>query len=467
MRRFHLGLFASASIAFVVLPVVGCEDSSSSSGGPVLPDGGGDFETGPLPDGAGPVEAQAEAAPTGISVTVLDGVTPKADVRVIFHDESGTVMSDLKTDATGKVSAGTAPSMVTVLAQAPNMNGGGPRVLTYTGVTGGDVLTVRLPQEESVTADASYSVSFAAPFGGANGYEARVSSCSQFAASVTAPIVLQLFADCLGPTNAVLGVAMNGSDAIAYGFLKNVARPPAGPAVAVGPITLAAKGTLSVTATNRPGVPGGVNVVSLVGGTTFYTGNASGSLATNDVTVPYAVGFADAIQSYVDSRGPSGNTSVAIVRREAAPAGATAAISFDFATALPLLSTYDVDTTTPARPVVGFTTTAPQTAADAGVVGVRWTVTGGGATTGYWTVLTPPGVASVKLPALPADATFFTPTNPAYDIVGFVEATQISGYAAAKALPLTPNAGAPILDQLSTALPTNGTVRLSLMSEYD
>ncbi|MBX3188095.1 MAG: hypothetical protein KF819_13820 [Labilithrix sp.] len=462
----HLRFLALAA-PVVILPLVACEDDGGGSSGVFEVPETGTFEAGPVPEAGPPSEAAPDVVvPSGVTVTVLDGTTPKADVRVLFHDTTGAITGDQKTNATGRVVAATAPAMVTVLTLAPAQFGTGPSPVTYVGVADGDNLVVKLPRfENEVPAEGSYTVSLAAPFDGAIGYYVNAGTCGASVGDPAQPTVVPLYPYCVGATNAVLVSAEGEVNTLAFAFAKNVAKPVGATNVNVGPLTFAARGTATITATNLPAnTSRSTSFNALANGVAFSTGSGIGLLNESGVAYPHAIGFADAIQTSVAaaefSEGPGGSTRV-IVRREATPAGANPTFAYDLATLLPALTGVTVSQATPSRPDVTWTSASALTGADAGAIELSWSLGGQGAASARWTFIVPPGTTTIKVPAVPADAPDFVPSEAQVRFFGFVESTLLPNYAAVKALPIDPVSGGPIRELADMPLPANGTVRLT------
>lgn len=483
MRQLRLLALLGPALLLIV-PVVACEDSSSSSpqftfeAGPGF-EAGPPAEAGPIPDG-GEVDAAdvfVPPAPKGVHVTVIDGVLPKADVRVISQDATGAVIAEAKTDATGKLTIATAPSMVTVLVTSNSA----PTPVSYLGVADGDNLLVRLPPSlaSQPSPVGQYTVSFtpgvqgqslnATVFvGGSNGCTGSSND------TMTTPAGVTLFSTCLGAANAILAVGMNGSSIVdGFAFKKGVA-PPASPQVpvAVDLPAWTAPGATTLTATNLPSVAAATlgNLYMIANGASFSAGTGAGSFAgglNGGLTFATATGFAEAYQSVVHSTDDAAaRVDTAFIRREATAAPASVTLpNFDFTNALPYITAAAVDVTTAARPIVTLTSDKPLTAADGGVVVLTWSTASATApVTATWTFVVPASAAATfKAPALPVDtdALTFTPTGPVnVERAAFFEATQLPGYKETKSLPIVPRATPDLLDT-QLPLPVDGTVRLT------
>lgn len=471
MRKLPLLALAAPSL---FLALAACEGSDSGGATPFTVPESGVFETGTsdsaLPDGGVADSALADTfvAPLGVTVTVADAVGPKNNVRVIFHDAAGAVIGETTTDATGKAKVATAPSMVTVL-YAPDASRATP--VTFTGVADGDNLVVapRLPFNEAPVF-ATFSVSFTdgAAIANANFFQVRAGMgfCGNSTNDKAAVVPVGMYAECLAAKNAVLVEASNGGGLLAFGFAKDIVKPAMGATTNVPPLAFTAPGSRQITASNLPAAQALLKrnqLHAIVGTQGFELGNATGTIDTaGGVTYKAATGFADAYQVVVAVEShQSSNSETAIIRREAAAAAADATLAnVDFNTALPLITTATVAAPTLARPDVTITPAAALTGADAGVVRLGWydfeTNKGGS-----WTFVVPANVTTFKAPALPANASAFTPAiAPNIESAAYFDASLVPSYAAAKLLPLVPDADIELADA-SRPLPAAGTVRVT------
>jgi hypothetical protein len=465
MRNLRLlGLLAP-----VLLLAVACEDSSSSSGGVFNPEAGPGFDGGGLPE-AGPIpvaDAGIDApppTPKGVTVTVLDALVGKKDVRVIFHDATGAVTGEKLTDATGKASIAPAPSAITVLAQRTSAV---PTNVTYFGVAEGDNLIVALPEIATEgPAIGQYSVSFTQGglLTGANSTNVVVGGgCSGGTQDPTQPTAVGLFPYCVAAKNAVLGSASANGTLLGFGFAKDVAKPALNATAPVGPLTpLKAPGQTNVTVTNANDINPFAELYAIANGQMFFAQGGGGATTGAGAKFITATDFADAYQTVV--RGSAQNafsSEVGFIRREATTAPDSLTLGFDFANALPKVTDVTTASPTVGRPDVTLTSAASLATSDGGAVTLRWTTaTNNG---GSWTFVLPgpAAAASFKAPALPADATVFVPTRSVFvDGAVFFEATQIPSYTETKKLPIVAGGGLDLLDW-TRPLPVNGTVRLT------
>ena len=463
----------------LVLLVYACEDSSTPPEGiaPTFDAGQGGFDAGPLPDGAvpdafAPDATDGPAPPKGISVTVRRGPSPQADVRVLLHDAAGAITAELKTDAAGKVTAATAPSMVTILSEPGALLRKGPPAgaLTYLGVADGDQLVVQVPEllTEPLPVG-TYSVTTQGNFEGGVSYELTARGrCSAYGNDATNPFSIALYGHCIGQTVAVLATAYGeGGDIVAFAFKKGNAPPALNQTANVALPAWAAPGSLLLTASNVPAQLAAAveDVTSIADGAPFYMGTGSGSLDDGGVTVPVPTGFAEAYQAAVVARTTAiGTRGMTGFVRRAAPA---ASIAFDFAQALPLVTGATVTPGSPGRPDVAWTTAAP-IASDGGLVTLGWTVTDGETTRSRaWRFVVPPGTSSFKVPALPPEdaglPAFTLGADAAVASVEQLESELLPSYAALKALPLPTDADLEGV-HVYAPLPANGNLRVTSWS---
>ncbi|MBS2017362.1 MAG: hypothetical protein JST00_31045 [Deltaproteobacteria bacterium] len=475
MRRFRYALLA---VPFVLPVFVACEENSnntSSSGGFTVPEGGG-FEAGPEQDSGPFQEASTDAPidnfvpPKGAKVTVTKSGTPQKDVRVIAHDATGAITSEVKTDATGVASFAAAPNMITVLTR---IQGSSPAALTYLGVADGDVMNVAIPDFFGEPPPFAQFTTSANAFVGASSYSFNVSdNCSGFTNTAGTTTTINLYTNCLGAQNAVLGTAYDGEGfPIGFGFLKNQAKPAMGATVALPAISFTARGTLTQTASNIPAnTYTDAELASIANGFGYYTGNRSGSLSGGGVTYPIATGFADAYQSLVVATSDNGPISArAILRRDASNNTATQTLAFDFATALPAITNGVVSGAVPSRPDVTLTAAASLAATDGGIVRLRWNLAQGVIPQSGWSFVVPPGTTTLKVPALPTDtdaAAFLPQAGATVRDAMFLESTLLPGYSQLKTLPINSDGEPPVGISNGTPLPANGTVKATVYNRY-
>jgi len=466
----HVALPLLALPLLALSQVAACDDGGSSSGGDFTLDGGGGFETGPQPDGsvAPPDDAGTDAPVTGsgVTVTVLKGTKPVNGARVLFHDASGALTSELDTDVTGKVTSATVPNMVTVIG-FEGATGGAMSLVTWVDVAAGDSMVALVPPDEDVSEPIGYYSMVYPTYAGATTYEAQATrSCVEGQAAPPGTILLPIYAYCTGATAGTILMRGNGTGTPGYTFVKGVAKPSGGATVtapAFPSFTTGAAVTLRSTNLAGPDITGDYTLVS--DGQVFYPGNPSGTVNGAGQLWPSPIGFADAVQSITLSEEfpPAGDAYIltrGFVRREAAPTAA-ATITHDFANALSKIATFDLvpDAAAPARPTLQWTTTGALTGHDGGAVRMIWSTPGEFTSYHRWTFVVPPGKTSVKAPVLPTLLQTVVPgANAESDIAVFFDASLITTYTQVKALPMPTSGDLELLD-VYKPLPANGEVR--------
>jgi hypothetical protein len=159
--------------------------------------------------------------------------------------------------------------------------------------------------------------------------------------------------------------------------------------------------------------------------------NGWGEYEGTTVTYPVAPGFADAYQASVAFEESGRERRLA---KRVAPG--TPNVDLDYTAMLPEIEDTNLVTTNPQRPVVSWSSTAPLTATDGGLVHVRFS--GPQERTYAWTFVVPGNATTVTAPAMPAEAEEFLPPGPdsgeqaSFRIprVIFVEGDAIPSYAA-------------------------------------
>jgi hypothetical protein len=461
MRALNTLLLCLPLVAFVYA----CEDDGGGGASGGFDGGAGvGFEAGPptTPD-AGPSDAAvpSEASVEGIVVVVREGGKPIADVSVLFHDASGAVTAELKTDAAGRVASKDVPSMVTVsraIFEGPGA------LLTYLGVEKGDVLNVELGGGPPVnqTSVGSYDVSFTAPaLPNTGGYEVHVNGdCIGGSDGSPSLLNVPLFPSCVRQSNLLYGVAKTSlGQTLGFAFNKGEPAPAANQTRAVQLPVWAAPQTTLVKATNAPvGTELGASFAVVTEGAVFVADDGTGSLGEGGVTYRWAQGFPDATSVRVKA---DANGSSRWLARRAAP---TATADFDFASALPQITA--VEATGAPRADVKITAAGSLASTDGGFVTLDWSRLDNNENflRFRWTFVVPPATTTFKVPALPAALGGLAPSGTSTSAAaGFFESDGVPGYAQTRTLP-TPLFGAPPqVDDGSEALPVNGTLRATLL----
>lgn len=473
MRKlFLLGPVLATAVVFAA-----CEDSSSSAPEIGNPEGGS-FEGGGPSEGGSPVDSSTDAADAAaaksVTVTVVRGAAPAANVNVVFHDAAGAVLETKATGPDGKAtsSAGVTPVMASALLGAGNRR----RIITWTAVEIGDELFAN--DIGAFGSSGTYEVALQGTFsdGGATAATASIGTCAGDAAGVA--VTIDLEPECVRATNAVLARATSGASnetLRAYAFVKGKAPPPAdagAASTAIGPWLLATEAI--VTPKNKGAVGSGSLELGFyqIADTLPFPSEfgAFPDRITGAIAYKVAPGFADAYQAAFRIRqlsapgAPTGATLT--VGKRYAPA---AAVDIDLATVLPALNAVFLDEADKKRPKVSWTTAAGASlaATDGGSVAIEWqdnrTQNRG------WTFVVAPGSSSVAAPAMPALAAEWVPalasdagaaSNLSRPEVTFVESDLLASYAAfrrdiGRIIPLRYGRQR----DATAVLPANGTIR--------
>lgn len=458
----------SLPLLFLVVPVAAftyaCEDDGGGGATGSFDAGTGQFEAG-APFDAGPVSDAAppnEAAATGLVVNTKQLGKPIANVTVLFHDASGAVTGQTKSDASGVAKADKAPPMITVVAD--DTVRGGKSLLTYLGVVDGDVLNVEVPATPgNQTPVGTYNVSFTGALPNATGIDVVLNGgCSASGAGNATTVDLPVFEPCKRANNVLLAA---GTDPTGYpaqiAFKKGEAAPPLNGNQAVTLPQWVTPQTVTVTAANAPPAAFLSSAFSAIAdGAPFVIGQKKGALTDGGDVYAYAAGFPDAVSALV--RAQQGNATQLLVKRSAV----AATMPFDLATALPLVTAVDAagttrpDITVTAVPAAGLATT------DGGMIALYWTTGTTNVQTNTWSFVVPPGTATVKVPALPTELADLAPPATATKAAGYFESDLVPGYTQFKQSILPVSGPPPAFDDRAT-LPTNGTARVTLWNNFD
>ena len=423
--RKYLFFFGPASV-LALGALVACESDPPGGGStPELDSGLPDSNPPPHTDGGGGPDATPDAPEVpGVNVTVFGYGGPKAGVRVVFHDATGAVMETKLTGPDGKAKhIGETPAMASALLSF----GESRRIVTWTGVELGDDLQVLDREEDDHIG--MYSITLPGePDGGANTYTVE-SECDRNLAYGTAA-ELPLYRSCTRPKNAVLATALSRGDLRGYAFKKGNAAVTDG---GTGAFTLGAWVTptpFTVDVTNLP--PETFYEASLLevadgAGFRNYESNQEGATITYGV----APGFADAYQASISFADSGRDRRVA---KRVAPG--TPSTTLDYDAILPEIEGAELDATNPQRPIVSWTSAAPLTTTDGGVIHVRFD--GPQERTFAWTFVVPGNATTVTAPAMPPEAESFLPPAPDSGTetyfylprVMFIEGDAIPSYAA-------------------------------------
>ncbi|MBS2019707.1 MAG: hypothetical protein JST00_42990 [Deltaproteobacteria bacterium] len=476
MRTMRALLPASVVLTLASTPLlaVGCSDSDS--GGSTPPP----VATVPTstPDGGEPPDATATdsstdsgTGATGVTVTTVRYGKPVPNVRVIFHDSAGKPIADLKTDASGKLAAATAPAQVTVIGRGDDASQAA-MLVTYTAVAAGDNLVVDLQPAETLSPPRG-RFSTTVPLN--MDVFAHRADVTRFCRGggpfpLTDPSIVNLKELCLGAKNTILVEGRSDvGETVAYTWKKGLSAPSAGQTENVTVDEPWSTGQVfALQAINAPAV-GAVS-----GRTIVISDGASFAIRSNPLSlggvtalggeprrVP-PVAFAPTVQAAVfaeiDKDAVSPKT-VGVLKRE--PLGASMVL--DLATALPQLLTANASGGS-AGLKASWTSAAPLTGSDGGWVKLLFYVSPDPDRSVYydWTFVVPPSATSVSAPTLPADAAVEYPPAVAVKIA-FAESTLLPSYKELKSVPVFPSRLTPTID-LGEPLPADGTVRFTIIN---
>lgn len=368
--------------------------SDSSSG----TDAGGGTDSGGGSDSGG-------GTTTTVSVYVVSAFGgARQGVSVVFSDATGALIETKTTGIDGRAtsSQGTTPSMVTALL---GKGGNYPELLTWTQVEAGDELHAIDP-EDAITLG-TYSLALPGAYNGASTYAVSLGECGN--SGTTTTIGLGVLTACSGALNAPLVAASNGSGVLAYSWKKSVPPPAGGMTTNVTGLTSwSAAATFTVTVQNKPtnGVAGArllqiANDVATPNQTAFLFDQS------NQATFDVPSGYADAFQASASAPGAAVGTLRRMVSRVA---GSATGSTFDFAQALPELSSVVLDETDRQRPRVSWTSVASMAGTDGGFIRMSYDLPSEDNV--RWTIIVPPGGTSgtAKGPVIPpAQASGFLP----------------------------------------------------------
>lgn len=436
-----------------------CSDDGGAATSP-QPDAG-EIAPPPQPDADVLVEAGVDA---GAPVTVQVLGPNKEGVRVVFHDATGAVLETKLTDPDGQAKSTTTstPAMVTALLG----RGGVLDLVTWTAVEPGDVLGAA-DEPADPAAIGSLDVTFPGNLMGGPPpaeYQAALGSCVAGQASGATVLSLPILPACATAAPAVLGRAIDGNDAVLkYATAKPAASPPADGGAAA--VTLGAwTDPVSVTLTGT-NLPTGLVTAqwSDITGALLFTHPADRELTSGQAVFEAPpVGFADAIQPSMIAEldAPAGARKT--MTKRVAP---TTAVAFDFATALPTITGATLVATDPVRPEISWTSSTSLATADGGVVRVGFF--DDRAPSFRWSFVVPPGATSVKAPALPPEASDWSPrvgdAGSSFDLpeITFVEADAFASAATFRSAAAVLIPAASAAPDTGFALSQDGAVRIT------
>ena len=453
---------------FALLGLIECSPSPAQ----LPPDGG------QLP----PFDASAtaiDAGPLPVTVTVFAGGAPEPGVLVAFQDATGAVLGSSKTDPKGTTSrVVTAGSQVSVMLGTPGS--GSLALYTYVGVEPGDALSVVDPGSYG-SASATLTALPPGPPPAASYFEAYAGSCGTYVPQL--PATMSLSPGCVGPGGKFpLLVLARGTapSSLAYAFAKDNALAP--PDAGTTTLSLSGKwstqvGTWTIDAVDVPSSAGSVNAAFGEIANEVSYAQLSAPATAPDAGAPSSFethpGYADSVQSEVNVTFPTGNftdTEIAAIATRTAPPALDGQATIDLAQLLPAITGASVDfVSDPPRPTVSWKTAGSLASADGTFVSFQWVqLQDGGAAAAVitWQLVVPASATNVHVPALPPEASAWTPSGAQPGGPPTVVTVDgLSGYARlrnlAAALPppnLLVNAQGPYVPPLRK----DGTVRLTL-----
>ncbi len=432
------------------------------------------------PEAATPETSVPDAAPTTVTVVVVNDHGPEQGATVVFQDATGNVVTTAITDASGKatqlVAAG---SQVTAVLGTPQ----NIELVTIEGVMPGDVLTAH-DATDTTFASGQVSIDAVPDAGtppGTTNYQINIGRCSDNVSAL--PVQTSLSPDCeRNGTFPVLVQAMDDDDIGTLGYTYQTGNTfPLDGGVAHVSLSGAWSTSLpsqSISVTNFPDP----NLTGFLGYSEIANGVASGTptYVNSDeeggasATFPVHPGYATSVQNEANVSGLRGGAiAVSAIAARTAPSPDGGAASFDLSTLLPLLDAVTIDSSQPGQPTVSWVTEAGSLAAANGtVVELAWSGTNdGGDVQGTWTIIAPPTATSVHAPALPASLAAWAPsadaafTFPANVIV--VQGSFLPDYAQLRALFSTlPPTSSLLYENFNVGgvvppLPVDGTLRLT------
>ncbi|HVJ90108.1 MAG TPA: hypothetical protein VM580_09920 [Labilithrix sp.] len=392
MRRFTVlaGPLALAALVFA------CENDDGTGAGPtfVLPESGA-FDSS-LPD-SGTLDVVAPPQALTVVVTSFIGAAV-ADVPVVFHDATGAVLETKTTGADGKAvsTPSAALAMATVVfAKNPTRR----ELLTWTGVSGGDVLPVVAPSDDPI---AEVEITIPGSFDGTDGptfnYYAKVGGCDAYSATAVEPITVSLYPHCYTGAGAVLVAGSNTKDIIvAHTLKKSIPVPDGGVMTVTTEEWTSPPADVTVSVTNTSDTSGRAFFSQIANQTAFVDSKPLDGTQTSfpAVSGAFVDGYNAAISFNVDF------LRTRVIGKRVAPTSTT--IELDAAQLPPELTDASVDATSLTRPVA--TWTGNMSGMKGGLVRLSWVDSSFEVRTN-WSVVVPANEAetgSITVPELPAN----------------------------------------------------------------
>lgn len=479
MKRAAAVCVSSMICVVSAAPFVACDTSSSNA-----PAGGGGTDasfnvpetSAPPPndaavDGLTPVDGGEDAAPNDSATVVVtkDGA-PDPGVTVVFQSGAGDVLATVVSGADGKAASTVAAgAQITVALGAVNNR----QLITYVGVKPGDVLEV----VEKTSRALAVTIAPNNPGGGIS-IAAGNFDCSTNAATSGSPVGINLLPECItGPVFPVVGNLRFNLQSY-FSFKKDVTPAASGTTTVSGMSSWAVGTAYTLNVTNAPDLTGVQAALGHIANNQSFAVAPETNLAlvagAGAAQFVVATGYADAYQADIQFVNfPGGYHRVQSFSKRFAAAAASPQTVDLTAGVLPALLTVVADTTSPARPMLGWTASAALTAADSGVVTASYTqpIAGGGTEEVEWTFIVPPDAMNVTAPALPASLAAFAPSAASTmhtPTVAFFESDLIPSYdfvrAHAAELGLTRVPIGIFSTATIPALPAAGTLRITALA---
>jgi hypothetical protein len=452
------------------------------------PDGSGSDGSTPVADLDAGHDA-ADAGETGtVQVIVLSTDVPEQGVTLVFSDATGALVTTAVTDAQGSVvQAIAAGAQVTALLATREA----PDLVTVTGVKPGDVLKFHDGPFPSLRGTAAVTFTkLAQADASVVDYTLTSGVCAADTGGPAGTFDYPMSGTCMNAEGqfSVLAEAFGSDGPIAWESGKGTLNAdPTG--LSKVDLTAATWSTTYGTETaTLLDVPDGANPWMTVfeyaaSDSATAVGYFSSSTTTTSLdggvesTFPIHPGFGDFNQVEVDVpiAGADGLSTFVIADRVTAttPAAPSASDAIDLEDALPAFTSETLDATNPVRPTFAWTSASSPSAAAAIIVEAYWSDPfddAGDLRYGTWTLVVPPGQASIVLPQIPSASGFGPNAGATWPGGNSIAAVNADAYPTYDSIRAAAADFGPLLFNLSTTtatlppLPANGRARLS---EYE
>ena len=402
------------------------------------------------PSGGDDVPGDGPAPPGPVSLTLRADGQPVANVDILFHDASGTLLSTTKSNSLGQANANLpGGAMVTVIINQTDAIEAGFRLYTIVGVQPNDVIEIG-DAFDRYALIGDVKVTLPGAFAGATKYQVR-HGCTTTDLINPADVTIESHYLACSPNNrgAVLAVALDtDGNRLAYGLVTDIVLSASTPANVTVPAWITTYDTVNVDVRNTPAGASELFVtLEALWGTAGYDGHRDSTGDVNPSTIfalERPTGFSNAQDLVVSAKFGEGWTGV--YQRTS---GAGTSRMVDLANALPSLKSATILPDANGRHKLKAVANGDLSATDAGLLDVTYPNV-------FWSVLLPPGTVDFQFPALPtAFSMIRSNASTLFDPPGltFVDADYITGYAAIRVKPHTFNGG--------EDLPANSSVRFT------